>query len=303
VNIGKLIPAVALAFTVAAAVAIVPTAHAEGEYMLVDGWFQGRAVEYYDFGANTPLAGDTGVASAPIFVFIHGMNADGSPDFVEGQHNVVDVVPGEPGYSDLWLVTLVTVPEDYVPDSITSLQEIEDAGYETTATDIFVNCPIVPEGSTLEGGKQLVQGWHDGEEVYYPDFGANPPAVAPIWVLIHGMNADGTPDFVEGQHNIIDTMPGDTDYTAFWRVNLVTVPGDYEANSLRSAADVLSAGYEINQTDMVVNCPVVTVAAAPAPPTTGTGLQSEGSGSSTFYIVIGALIALGAGLAFARLRS
>jgi hypothetical protein len=70
------------------------------------------------------------------------------------------------------------------------------------------------------------------------------------------MNADGSPQFLEGQNNIIDAVPSDTGYSAFWRVSLVTAPEDYEPNSITSAAEVVSSGYEITETDLVVNCPV-----------------------------------------------
>ncbi|MEX1254679.1 MAG: hypothetical protein WEE64_10090 [Dehalococcoidia bacterium] len=300
--------ALVAALLVAAPVLLGPTVGAQAEQKaLVSGWFRDREVKYYDFGMNTALAG-TGVAVAPIYVFIHGMNADGTPDMVEGQHNIVDVRPGDTGYSDLWQVSFVTVPDDYEPDSITSEEEIDTSGFDVEATDTFVNCPIVPEGTTLEGGEPLVQGWYKDEQVFYPDFGPNPATTAPIWVLIHGMNADGTPDVVEGQHNIIDTVPGQADYTAFWRVNMVTVPADYGPDSIRSAEDVLAAGFEVTQTDMVVNCPVTDVAGVEvvAMPSTGGTFPDDG-GSSTPYYVAGAfaafgLLAGGAGLAFARRR-
>lgn len=229
------------------------------EKNLVSGWYRDRAVEYYDFGANSAVNGSI-VKTAPIYVFIHGLNPDGSPQFVEGQHNVVDMVPGEEGYSDLWQVMLVTVPEEYEPDSITSKAKLDAAGYEITPTDMLVNCPIVPEGTVLEGGEELVQGWHDGQEVYYPDFGQNIPAAIPIWVFITGMDNQGNPQFVESQSNIIDAVPGDPGYSAFWRVNLVTVPEGYQPNSIRSAAEVQAAGFTVTQTDMVVNCPVTFLA-------------------------------------------
>jgi hypothetical protein len=285
---------------------------------LVSGWYEGREVQYYDFGTNTPLDANNSITPAPIWVLIHGMNEDGTPDLVEGQHNIVDVLPGEDGYSDLWQVIFVTVPEDYEPESIRSADELQEAGFEQTPTDMLVNCPIVPEGTTLEGGEEIVQGWARGEEVYYFDFGQNPATVAPIWVLIHGMNADGTPDVVEGQQNIIDTVPGDPDYTAFWRVNMVTVPEGYEPNSLRSAQDVLESGYEITETDMVVNCPVVEVASAPADVDTGSGdvtqVPSAGSGgaaaggAAVTWPIIALLLASGVaigggGLAFKLRRS
>jgi hypothetical protein len=152
---------------------------------------------------------------------------------------------------------MVAVPEDYEPDSITSAADIDESMYALTETEMYVNCPIVPEGTELESGEALTQGWYQGEEVYYPDFGMNPPVAIPIWAFITGMDASGNPVFVEGQHNIIDSVPGDEDYSAFWRVNLVTVAEDFEPDSITDAADVNEMGYEVTETDLVVNCPVV----------------------------------------------
>lgn len=231
-----------------------PTAGAE-EKTLVSGWYRDAAVQYYDFGMNSPATAGA-IATAPIWVFITGLDADGNPVFVEGQHNIVDVVPGDAGYSDLWEVNLVTVPEGYEPDSLKSRQDVEDSGYETMVPGLLVNCPIVAEGTTLEGGEELTQGWYKGDAVFYPDFGENPPTALPIWVFITGMDADGNPQFVDGQNNVIDAVPGDEGYSAFWQVNLVTVDEGYEANSIKSAADAVGSGFAITQTEMVVNCPV-----------------------------------------------
>lgn len=228
---------------------------------LVSGWYRGREAKYYDFGDNTKLAGSATVATAPLFVFIKGKKADGTPDFVEGQHNIAIVLPGEKGYSDLWQINLVTVAADYKPDSIKSKAEIDAAKLKVEAPGLLVNCPIVVEGTTLEGGEKIVQGWRDGKAVFYPDFGENSSAATPIWVLTTGVDDKGMPKFVPGQGNIIDLKPGDTGYTAFWQVNLVTVPSDYKANTLKSADDVKKSGYAVKAVDMVVNCPVRSVAA------------------------------------------
>jgi hypothetical protein len=215
-------------------------------------------------------------------------------------------------------VNLVIVPEDYEPDSIRSAEEVQQSGYEVMQTDTYVNCPVVPEGTALAGGEELVQGWVKGEEVYYADFGENPLTVEPIWAFITGLDDNGEPTFVEGQNNIIDTVPGQPNYTAFWQVNMVTVPADYEPNSLRSAADVLASGYEITETDMVVNCPVTVVADAvpttptggedvTAPPAAGGGPGNGGPAMTAWPLVAGlaglGLLFGGASLAIARRRS
>ena len=227
-------------------------------YELVQGWYQGSQTFYYEFGANSPLAADgLGVQPAPIYVLVTGFDADGNPQVVDGQHNIVDVIPGDAGYSDLWQVTFVTVPADYTANSITSADELAQMGYPQTAVEMYVNCPIVPAGSTLAEGGDLVQGWYKGQSVFYFEFGLNPPVTAPIYVLVTGFDADGNPQVVDGQANIIDVIPGNDGYSAFWKVNFVTVPADYTANTITAAADLLAMGYDITTTDVVVNCPVI----------------------------------------------
>jgi len=184
------------------------------QFSLVPGWYRNGQVEYYDFGASTPLV-DGKVLTAPLYAFVFGTKSDGSPDFVPGQHNVIDVIPGDPGYSDLWQVNLVTVPGDYEADSVKAVSEISEKGFAITATDIRVNCPIVPARSMLETDKELIQGWYKGKAVYYFDFEANPDLAAPIYAFITGMDAQGNPQFVQGQTNVNDVVPGDDGYSAF----------------------------------------------------------------------------------------
>lgn len=273
------------------------------DYSLVQGWYKGRQTFYYDFGANSMATTDgQSVVPAPIYVLVTGFDADGNPQGVPDQHNIVDVIPGDPGYSDLWQVTFVTVPEDYQANSITSADDILNGGYDLTVSDIFVNCPVVPAGSTLaEGGASLVQGWYKGQEINYFDFGPNTQATAPIYAFVTGFDADGNPQFVEGQHNVIDVIPGDEGYSAFWFINLVQVPADYEANSITSVDEVLALGYDITQPGLLVNCPVLRTAEAGPPelPTTG-GVKSG-------FSLWGILIATGAILVslglFLRTRS
>src|SRR5438094_3616937 len=80
-------------------------------FALTQGWYRDRETFYYDFGMNTPpVNGAQAVATVPIYVLVTGFDASGNPQPVAGQHNIIDVVPGDPGYSDLWSLTFVTVP-------------------------------------------------------------------------------------------------------------------------------------------------------------------------------------------------
>ena len=82
-------------------------------------------------------------------------------------------------------------------------------------------------------------------------------ATQPIWAFITGFDAQGNPQFVDGQNNVIDSVPGEPNYTAFWDVRLVVVPEDYVANTIRSAQEVAASGFEVGSPEIVVNCPVV----------------------------------------------
>jgi hypothetical protein len=92
----------------------------------------------------------------------------------------------------------------------------------------------------------------DGESVRYYDFDVQPTAPAPIYAFFR---EDGSA--VEGQLNIIDAVPGDDGYNDFWHVHKVTVPEDYEANTVTSVAGLGDAGYDIEVTSTIKNCPVV----------------------------------------------
>lgn len=281
---------------------------AQGEtYELTQGWYEGRETYYYDFGANTQATSDgQAVVTAPIYVPITGMDAEGNPQMVEGQYNIVGVVPGDEGYSDLWQVILVTVPEDYEANTLSSVQAVQDSGYELTPTETYVNCPIVPEGSTLaEGGAPLVQGWYEDEAIYYFDFGPNPAQTAPIYAFITGTDEEGNPQFVEGQYNVVGVIPGDEGYSDFWYVNLVTVPEDYEVNSITSVQGVMDSGYEITTPGLLVNCPILRTAeaetemagAAQEATATPEALpETGGSGRAPLPLVLGGIVLAALGL-------
>ncbi len=223
----------------------------------------GTSVRYYNFDVQP-------TEPAPIYVLFR----DGEDSPVPGQLNIVDVIPGDAGYNDFWQPIKVTVPSDYVANTISSYEAIVAAGLTTEPLDALVNCPIVPEGSTASlryGGADsgLVRGWYADEIVYYFEFGeaaltisgAGVP-LSPIYVTFN-INPDqeggGPPSgFVteEGSdqtHNVIATLPGDADYSPLWLVNIYdNAEFDNVADlATAEAATILASGAA------TVNCPVV----------------------------------------------
>ena len=79
-----------------------------------------------------------------------------------------------------------------------------------------------------------------------------PPSAGVIWTVTNG---------VRGQHNIVDTVPGQDDYTPLWQVNKVTFKAGVTVHLLRSRNDVEAARKDgevtIVASTTVVNCPVL----------------------------------------------
>ena len=219
-------------------------------------WYDGESIEYYDLGAHTPLDGQS-VAVAKIWVFIRGFDADGRPRFIAGQPSIVDDLPGDEGYSDLWDVQFVIVPEDRDAGDIRSLEALEASGLEIVAAERLVNCPIVPLGSTFSNGQRLNDTWYEGERAVYPTFGVTSATPIPVWTFITGFDGAGRPIPVPGQDPVIDADPDDADYSQFQRLYYVTVDADYEPNSIRSAKQIVASGYGVTPTAIVLNRPLV----------------------------------------------
>jgi len=125
-----------------------PVRTAARVYAVEQGWYTGRAVEYYNLGTNTPLKPDDPerVLVTPVWVFVTGVNPDGGPIKLEGQDSLFDTVPGDAGYTDLWQAFFVIPSADYSPNSLTSAVALLATGMTIEKQAMFVNCPIVPPG-------------------------------------------------------------------------------------------------------------------------------------------------------------
>jgi len=225
----------------------------------------GEKVKYYNFDVQPTTA-------APIYALFR----EGEDHPVDGQLNIVDVVPGDKGYNDFWAVSKVTVPADYVANTITSVAEIIDGGFDVTATDMLVNCPIVPKGSTAKDrftdeSPDLTRGWYRDQVVYYFNFSeaALKPAAgkvptSPIYVTfkINPGDAGGGPasgfKFEAGSaqtHNVPATLPGDTGYSPLWAVHIYDNADFGTVMDLDTAA----AANVLEPKGPTVNCPIVSV--------------------------------------------
>lgn len=225
----------------------------------------GEHIKYYNFDVQP-------AGPAPIFVLFR----QGETEPVRDQLNIVDVIPGQAGYNDFWQVMKVTVPANYVANTITSVDEIRDRNYRVEPTTMIVNCPIVPEGSVarlkLGGGEStLTHGWYRGQVVAYFNFDE-----APITTTVQGtvplasifvsftINPDqpsgGPPSGFKTEpgsqqtHNVVANLPGQPGYTPLWSVRPWNNSAFDTVHDLASALAAPSYGPAV-----LVNCPIVSV--------------------------------------------
>lgn len=192
---------------------------------------EGGVVRYYNFDERSLVPG-------VIYELV-----DGSGQPVPEQLPVIDSVPADDGYNDLRHIVRVTVPADYVANTLVSAADVESSGYELTATERIANVPVVPAGSSapVRVGDQTdgtKRGWYDGRVAHYLEFESslealiNPQGeprvpVSYIWVTFNinpGEDGGGPPSgFVtepgsDQTHNVVETLLGDAEYSPLWQV-------------------------------------------------------------------------------------
>lgn len=224
-------------------------------YPVESGWFNGKAIQYYNMGTNTSGRSDdaTRLKIEPVWVFATGVAADGSPIKLAGQDALFDVKPGDAAYTDFWQAHFVTPTSDYKPNSVTSLEALNKSGLKIEKQAMLVNCPIVPVDSILSDGAQLIKkGWVKGEPVFYFDFGPTNPKPGKMYAFVTGFEANKQPKLVAGQHFIFDSTRSATGYSDFWIVQWVMVDANYKADSIKTVSDIK---FKIEPSTLVVNYP------------------------------------------------
>jgi hypothetical protein len=208
------------------------------------GFYRGKSIGYFDFG---PIKLKDGNKLAPIWTVTNP---------APGQHNIIDTLPGQPDYSPLWQLNMVTFKSGVTPYLLTSKADVDAAvakgDVSVTPTETVVNCPV------LGFGQKRVAGFSAGKVIHYYDLG--PVKVAPgnaVLPLIAVSNA------VPGQHNITEEniAPGATDYPPLWGIVTATWKPGAHKRLLTSYAAVrqakASGELTLHKTSLVVNCPLV----------------------------------------------
>jgi hypothetical protein len=221
----------------------------------------GKPVRYYNFDIQS-------TTPAPVYVLYR----EGEDKPVVGQLDIIDTLPGEKGYNDFRQVWKVSVPKDYVANTITAAGALSQAGYKSERTDKLRNMPVVPDKSIarerLKGeSTELQRAWYRDQVAKYFSFeeaplsGTNVP-LSPIYVSFNinpGQPSGGLasgfriePNTLQ-THNVPATLPGDTGYSPLW-LSVAYDNADWPAvHNLDTALKAKVIPTRV----LTVNCPIV----------------------------------------------
>lgn len=230
---------------------------------LTPGWFRDRQVAYYDFG-TVP----SGAVPARVLFPIHGFDARGNPVAIRGQRPIFTAIPGLPGYSGLFRLAYVVTADHAQPNALRDPASVEAMVRRGRAsireTDLTLNLPVVPRGSTLErDSTPAMMGWFEGREVQFFDFGEASATPAPMWRIVRGTDAAGQPQILEGQNSVVDSIPTAPAYPDLWQIHFATADSSYEPNSAKNAAAMRDGRFVISDAMAVRNLPITFVDGAP----------------------------------------
>ncbi len=216
----------------------------------------GSPVRYYNFDVQSDQP-------ATMYRLVHA----GSHDPIAGQLDIVDVVPGDDGYSDFWRVAWVEVPAGFVAGSITNASQLRALHVETSAS--VVDCPIVPRGTTARGGHGVappevrelsVRGQRVTCLHFGPDLTLDGDRVptSPIYVTFASEAGPASGFRTEAQtpqtHNVVMSVPGDVDYSPLWAVHIYDRQAFDRVHDANTAIAAPVAGK-----GPLVNCPIFAV--------------------------------------------
>jgi hypothetical protein len=213
----------------------------------------GKPVRYYNFDVQT-------TTPAPVYVLYR----EGEDKPVAGQLDIIDTLPGEKGYNDFRQVWKVTVPKDYVANTVVDAGTLQQAGYKMEQTPTLRNMPIVPDKSHAKmrlksESAALQRAWCQGQVAKFFSFDEAPLSgssvpLSPIYVTFN-VNPDQpnggpgsgfkTEPNSEQTHNVPTTLPGDAGYSPLW---LVAVYDNADWPQVKDLQTALKAkGYSLQE--------------------------------------------------------
>jgi hypothetical protein len=207
---------------------------------------------------------------APVYILYH----EGEDKPVQEQLDIIDTLPGEPGYNDFRQVWKVWVPKDYVANTITDAATLQQAGYKTEKTDKLLNMAVVPDKSRARvrfngENPELQRAWYHDQVANFFLFDEAPLSVSgdqvPVSPIYDGFTINpgqpgGEMEFCTDAnstqtHNVVATMPGDKGYSPLWLRVVYDSAACASVHNLETAIQAKKVAANV----LLINCPMVSV--------------------------------------------
>src|SRR5438093_3917832 len=173
-------------------------------------------------------------------------------------------------FSPIWEMHVVTVDSSYDPTDPATRLDSEAKLLSSplmranVQTNIFLNCPVVPVGSTIDPGSSPVEeALFEGQRVNIvlcdvEDGPFNPQILFQF--------EDSAGNVLGAPHRVASRAPGTPFYSSSWELWTVHVPDGFDVTTIRSAADVRNSHFPISSSGIRLDCPAVAVDGVPIPP-------------------------------------
>lgn len=100
------------------------------------GWYEGRDVQFFDFGAVS-------TKPAPMWRFAAVHDTARVPEVLQGQQGLLDSIPVTPPFPDLWDIRFVRPDSAYVPNTIKSAAALRTSPLPVDSASMVRNLPVV----------------------------------------------------------------------------------------------------------------------------------------------------------------
>lgn len=128
------------------------------------GWYQGRDVQFFDFGGVS-------TAPAPMWRFATPGDTARLPMVLEAQDGLLDSIPVAPPYPDLWDIRFVRPDTSYVPNSIRSAAALRTSTLRVDSAVMIRNLPVVIiDGAPIARAPSPLRAFADLRSPFPPAF-------------------------------------------------------------------------------------------------------------------------------------
>jgi len=203
----------------------------------VAGFSNGQIAWYW-------FVGPTNNTINPVYLFQYSTG-----QAVQGQFPIIDVKPGDQGYTHFWEIMNVTVPSTYVPNTIKSLATLNHAQQNglvsLSDSKRALNGPIVAhdvKAEVVNGEPTITSIWYRSKlasmAIFETNLGSSRVPAIPIWLIQREPDTYPLLEWVAGKdlnrdgdlsdsNDLIGTTPGQPGYSPLWQVQILHVKSTY----------------------------------------------------------------------------